>query len=314
MPQTFEGKISKNIIAGIAITTMIFIVSVHLSVFGFFCALLLPLPVLFYRSKLGRTAGVAIPAGSVLVMAVIFGRISVDILFFSELLLAGFVLSELIEMNLSVERTVLYACGVVLLTGLAFLILHSNFSQKGIVPLVSQYVGENLRLTLMLYREMGVSEESIRIISDSLEHIQYVLVRILPSLAVSLVLFVVWVTLLMARPILKLRGLFCPDFGSLSLWKVPDTLVWAVIGCGGILLVPDSAFKIFGMNGLIILMMIYFFGGIAIVSFYFKKKKFPLALRFFLYSLIALQQFILLFVIGLGFFDMWLNFRKLEKK
>jgi uncharacterized protein YybS (DUF2232 family) len=68
------------------------------------------------------------------------------------------------------------------------------------------------------------------------------------------------------------------------------------------------------MNGLIILMMVYFFGGIAIVSFYFEKKKFPLALRFFLYSLIALQQFILLFVIGLGFFDMWLNFRKLERK
>jgi hypothetical protein len=34
-------------------------------------------------------------------------------------------------------------------------------------------------------------------------------------------------------------------------------------------------------------------------------------LRLFLYSLIALQQIVLLIVVALGFFDMWLNFRKL---
>jgi hypothetical protein len=35
-------------------------------------------------------------------------------------------------------------------------------------------------------------------------------------------------------------------------------------------------------------------------------------LRVFLYSLIALQQVVLIVIIGLGLFDMWLNFRKLE--
>jgi uncharacterized protein YybS (DUF2232 family) len=63
-------------------------------------------------------------------------------------------------------------------------------------------------------------------------------------------------------------------------------------------------------------MTIYFFQGIAIISFYFEKKRFPRLLRIVLYSLIALQQVVLLVVVGLGFFDMWLNFRKLgvEKK
>jgi hypothetical protein len=31
-----------------------------------------------------------------------------------------------------------------------------------------------------------------------------------------------------------------------------------------------------------------------------------------LYSLIVVQQFLLLLVIGMGFFDTWLNFRKLD--
>jgi hypothetical protein len=35
-------------------------------------------------------------------------------------------------------------------------------------------------------------------------------------------------------------------------------------------------------------------------------------LRIFLYSLVALQQIIVLIVIGIGLFDTWLNFRKIE--
>jgi uncharacterized protein YybS (DUF2232 family) len=82
------------------------------------------------------------------------------------------------------------------------------------------------------------------------------------------------------------------------------------------LIIPERTVKLFGINGLLILMTIYFFQGIAIISFYFEKKRFPRLLRIVLYSLIALQQVVLLVVVGLGFFDMWLNFRKLgvEKK
>ena len=83
---------------------------------------------------------------------------------------------------------------------------------------------------------------------------------------------------------------------------------------GGMLLFPVRAVKMLGLNGLIVFMSIYFFGGIAIVAYFFDKKKFPRLLRTFLYSLIALQQFVLLIVIGIGFFDTWLNFRKIELK
>jgi uncharacterized protein YybS (DUF2232 family) len=68
--------------------------------------------------------------------------------------------------------------------------------------------------------------------------------------------------------------------------------------------------KLLAVNGLMMLMTVYFFGGIAIVSFYFEKKRFPVIVRVMIYSLIAFQQIFLLLVIGLGFFDMWLNFRK----
>ena len=142
--------------------------------------------------------------------------------------------------------------------------------------------------------------------------IQYVLVRIIPAFAVVTSLFVTWTTLLIARPILKSRNLTVPVYGPLNRWRAPDHLVWGVIGCGATLLVSAKGLKMVGLNGLLIFMTIYFFQGIAIVSFFFEKKNFPRAVRFFLYSLIALQQMALLVVIGFGFFDMWLNFRKLD--
>ena len=303
---------SKDIVSGIAITILIFAVAVYMPIIGFFCALFIPLPVLFYRTKLGRAYGAIIPAATVVIMVSVIGKISVDVLVFSELMLLGFMLSELFELNLTLEKTVLYACGVVLLAAFGCLFFYSGIASTGMTDLITAYVAKNLELTLTLYQSMGVSEESIRMISDSIEHIQYVLVRIIPAFSVISTLFISWATLLCARPILRSRGLFYPAFGPLNQWKAPEQLVWGAIGCGLILLVASGGVKIIGLNGLLILMTVYFFQGIAVTSFFFEKKKFPRMLRVFLYSLIGLQQIVLLIVIGLGFFDIWLNFRKLD--
>ena len=80
------------------------------------------------------------------------------------------------------------------------------------------------------------------------------------------------------------------------------------------MLLADGLFQALGLNSLIILATVYFFQGIAIVAFYFERMRFPRLVRIVLYSLIAMQQLILLIVIGIGFFDMWLNFRRLGKE
>ena len=312
MPQTFTREISKDILTGVTITMAIITLAVYIPIIGFFCSLFLPLPVLFYRSKLGRKTGLIVPAAAMAILVILAGGLSIDVVFFLEMLLLGFLLSELFEMNLSVEKTVLYACGGVLLTGFTGLVIYSNLSATGIYSLVSAYIAQNLEMTVAVYRGMGASEEFINKFSTSLDQIQYGLIRIIPAMVAASFLMVTWSNLLMARPFLKRRGLFYPDFGALKLWKGPDYLVWVLIGCGGLLMLPGNTLKIIGLNGLLVLLMIYFFQGIAIVSFFFEKKQFPRMLRIFLYSLIAIQQIVLLVVIGLGVFDMWLNFRKIK--
>jgi len=310
--QTMSRETYRDVLTGVMITMAIITVSVYMPLIGFFCSLFLPLPVLFYRSKLGRKIGLIVPGAAMTILLVLAGGISIDVVFFLEMLFLGFLLSELFEMNLSVEKTVMYACGGVLLTGVVGLVLYSNLSATGIYSLVSIYIAQNLEMTVALYQGMGASEEFVQKFSDSLEQIQYGLIRIIPAMVTASFLLVTWSNLLMARPILKSRGLFIPEFGALKLWKAPDYLIWVLIGCGGLLMLPGSTLKIVGLNILLVLLMIYFFQGIAIVSFFFEKKQFPRLLRVFFYTLIAIQQIVLLVVIGLGIFDMWINFRKLK--
>ena len=304
----------KDIVNGVLITSLIFFISVFIPIVGFVGALFIPLPVLFYRLKLGRKTGAIIPIISSLIMVILIGDVSLDVLFFAGLFLIGFILGEMIELNLSIEKTILYACGCVLISGLIGLLLFSMLSGEGIYTIVSNYVAKNLELTMLLYQNMGMSDESIQMISSSLDKIHDALVKIIPALVSVSTLFVAWTSILIAKPVLIRRSLFYPDFGPLNVWQAPEYLVWGVIGCGLALFIPSASIKIIGLNGLLILMAVYFFQGIAIVSFYFNKKQFPRVIRIFLYTLIAVQQLILIAVIGLGFFDMWFNFRKLGKQ
>jgi uncharacterized protein YybS (DUF2232 family) len=304
---------AKDIVNGVLITSLIFFISVFIPIIGFFGALIIPLPILYYRLKLGRKNGVFIPLISGSILYIVIGGISADALFFVELLLIGFLLGELIESNFPIEKTILYTTGAVLFSGLLGLIVYGILSGQGIYAIVSEYVTKNLELTMVLYQSMGMSEENIHLIDRFLADIQPLIVQIIPAMVTASTLFVAWTNILIARPVLKRRSLSYPDFGPLNMWKAPEYLVWGVIGCGLALFLPEPTIKTIGQNGLLILMTVYFFQGIAIVSFYFEKKRLPRFIRFFLYTLIAVQHLILLAVIGLGFFDMWVNFRRLGK-
>ena len=314
MPQAVLKEVLKDIATGIAITSILFAASIKSPVLGFFCTFLVPLPTFFYRSKFGRKIGIAVPGFTIIAMIIILGGFAFDVFFFIELLLIGFVLSELIELKLSIEKTFIYACIVVLSSSILVVLFYSNITGIQVGSLLSAYIVKNLELTLELYKNMGMPEENIHMISSSMESFQYVLIRIFPALAIASTLFIIWTSLMLAKPLLKTRNLFYPDFGQLNLWKTQEYLVWIAIACGILLLIPDKAVRLIGINGIIILMTIYFFQGMAIVSFYFAKKQFPRLLRFFLYSLIAIWQVILLIVVILGFFDIWFNFRKVKIK
>jgi uncharacterized protein YybS (DUF2232 family) len=312
VPQIASIENMKDMAIGIGITLTLFYLTLYSPILGFLCIVCIPLPTLYYRAKLGRKNGLLVPILAIFALVLSLGGWSLDIVYFLELTFIGFILYEFFELRLSIEKTLSFTCIAVLFAGALFVFLYSVASSTGVQTLVAEYIRENLEATVALYRDIGMSEDNVRMITDSLDRIQAVFVRILPALLIVSTLFLSWVNLLIARPLLRSRNLDYPDFGRLNRWKAPEVLVWFVIGSGLMVLVPASAIRFMGLNALLVMMTIYFFQGIAIVAYWFDKKEFPRFLRVLIYSLIALQQILALVVVCMGFFDMWLNFRRLE--
>lgn len=310
---TIQGEITKDIVRGIAFTCFIFAISFFIPFFAFFSIMLIPLPILLYRAKLGRKYGAWVPLISLIFMTMITGGMNFYVLLFAELMLLGYVMADIFERRLSVEKTILYSSGIVLFTGFFVLSVYANIMQKSLGGMASEYMAKIIDLAIVIYGKMGMPEENIRLFEKLKDEINYVLVRLLPATAAATMIFLSWATLLMSKRMLTVKGLSYPDFGALNRWKAPDHMAWAAIASAALVILPTTMpLRLIGISAAIVLMTIFFFQGIAVVSFHFEKKDFPLALRVLIYSLIALQHFFLLFVIGMGFFDIWIDFRKLK--
>ncbi len=303
---------TKDIINGIVLTSVIVAISVAVPIIGFFFVMFVPLPTFFFRTKLGRKGAAVIPIAVTVLAVLVIGGFSLDVFFLIALFILGFGLGELFELGVTIEKTVCYPSLAVWLVSSIFLLFYSFMSDVDVIALISEYVASNLNHTLTLYKEMGMPEETIQMLDRSMPQIQYVLIRIIPGMVMASTLFVTWMNILVAKPLYMLKQLRFPDFGPLNRWKSPEILIWGVIAAGVMLLIPDKTIKIFGINALLIFFVIYFFQGIAIVAFFFEKKKLPGMLKVALYSLIGFQQILLFLIACMGFFDAWLDIRKLN--
>jgi uncharacterized protein YybS (DUF2232 family) len=194
--QTVPQDAPKEIVKGIGFTSLIFGICFYIPFLGFIISMLIPIPILFYRLKLGRKNGSLVAAGTFLVISFFTGSVFFDIFFFALLLILGLVLGEMFERNYRSKKPSLYACLALWSTVAATLIYVSLTSGIQIITLVSNFVGKNLQASLDFYEKIGMPQEHIQMIQDSSDLIQYALVRIIPGMVTAGSLLVVWINLL----------------------------------------------------------------------------------------------------------------------
>lgn len=298
-------RMLKEISIGISLCTLIFGVIYAFPLLGVFALLFLPLPVLFYRLKLGRGSGAAVVVLSFFVLLMITRGLAFDILYFGSLLMTGFFLGECIERHYPIQKTMILT--TLLVAGAAFTAfgLYTAFQGQNMAALAAEYLSRYLTLTAEIYSEMGMEQDQIQMLNNAF-------VMVLPGMFLVSYLATLWLNILIIRNLLLKKGITLKSMAQLNCYRVPEYLVWAVILLGLALMLPGEAARAVSINCLIVLMLVYFFQGIAVVSFFFQKKNSPMFLRVLCYSLIAVQIYVLIMVILLGFFDNWLNFRKLD--
>ena len=314
MQSTKPWQLAKDVGNGIAIICLLFAVSLILPIAGFIGAMLIPLPIMYYRTKSGRRPGLIIAGVALSIMMGVMGGFSLDGIFFVQLLLIGLTLGECIQYQARIEQAVGLTCIVVLAALGGTLLVAGTIQGGGPVGVVTEYITRNLELSIALYKDMGMPAETVTTVEASKERIAYVFVRVVPAIVTATIIFVSWANLVIGGALFRRRQLPFPDYGRLNRWSAPEVTIWLPIISGLLLMIPAGGVKLIGINGLLIACVIYFLQGIAIVSYLFEKKNVPRFFRVFFYTLIVVQQVIALIVIGLGLFDMWIDIRKIKKQ
>ena len=94
---------------------------------------------------------------------------------------------------------------------------------------------------------------------------------------------------------------------------IPDKVVYVFIAAGLMTLMPVDGVKSWCYNILIILVFIYFLGGLSILSWFLNQMGVPLAFKILLYVLVMIYWPFSLVTAGAGLFDQWFDFRKLRR-
>jgi uncharacterized protein YybS (DUF2232 family) len=279
-------------------------------------SLLTPLPFLYYATKLGLYQGAKVVFFTILAVGLIANLAGYPQIIFLclEFSLLGLIISETFRREYTIGFTIFWGTAFMLIIGAVILGLIGLTRNMGPIALILNYFQSNMNETIQTYEEMGWDQEKILQFKEYLKILIEVIKKVYPALMIVGTGFVVWINIVISRPLFKLINLKYPEFGPMDRWHAPDQMVWGVIASGFALFLSIPGVKLVAINGLIVMLAIYVFHGLAILLFFLNKYRVPSWLRFGIYFLIFFQQIFLIVLALAGLFDQWINFRKFRTK
>lgn len=160
-----------------------------------------------------------------------------------------------------------------------------------------------------MYRDLGMAPEQLADLEARREELAQGALHFFPAMLV-IGASALWI----ANLRISARWAAWPQLSSLCRWRLPDVLIWALIGSGFALFAPHPIAAVIAANVFAIVIACYFAQGLAIVSYFFQRYGLPRGLRGATYLVIAFQQVAAALVVALGVFDLWGDFRHLSAR
>jgi uncharacterized protein YybS (DUF2232 family) len=225
------------------------------------------------------------------------------------------VLGEAARQEWAPERSIALAAAAGALAALAVFILGGAFSGQGLGQVWESYWQGEVDLVLGIYGQNAMETGAGEQLRRSLMETGRVIMRLAPGVLAAATLLMAWANFLFARSLARRGSFLSAVFGqSLALFKAPERLVWIFIAAAGLMVIAEGWWYWLGANLVVILSVVYFFQGLAIIAHWLEKKKAPRLLRAGIYVLVAMEFFLAVFVAAAGLFDLWFDFRRLKKQ
>lgn len=305
-------EITKSFFLALVSTMLLFISGVAIPVVGVLLIPLVPQPALAFGLKWGKGNGITLLLLSILALFFLGGKeLAVG---YSLLALMTGLLFFSLGRGWSIES---FVAGTAMgMLAAAFAVLMYSFGSLSTLQQVLRTVlRENLEVSLKVYEKVGFSGEGLDVLKDRAPQIIDMVLRMMPALVFVGFVGVILINLFfLYRRFPAYRSLLIST-GDVREWKSPEWLVWCLILSGFFLFLPGwETAKAFALNFFLVIAVFYFLQGLAIIAYYFHHKNVPYFLRSLAYVLIVFEQFFTIFVVGLGLFDLWGDFRRLKKK
>ena len=274
---------------------------------------LAPLPVLLISWRSGELAAGALALAGAVVIFYLHPALETiwQNLGFLNLLLMGVMLASLQGRGVTAPQAIMVT--VAALTVGALLLFLGQAFYMGISPqdLLAQKTAEVMATVGKVMGETAEGAPVSLVPGVAPAQVEALLQRLLPGLLVTNMALVAWLNVVLSRQIIFLLGWGAAD-PPLYHWAAPEWLIFVLLGSGFLLLVPVAGARFFGLNLLMVVAVLYFCQGVAVVATWFHRLGLPRLLRMIGYPLLFLNPFFFV-IITLGLLDLWLDFRRLHQ-
>lgn len=298
--------------AHLSVLLLIF-TAAHLNPLGsMLAAILAPLPVLLTGWRLKDKAALALVLAGIAIMLAL--RPGLETLWqnlgFLSLLLMGLLLSVLQNRGLSPTRSIFVT--VLILNGLALMLLVGQALYQGI-PLQALLAQRGAEIMQTVHQVLGEGGSTVPLIPGVPQaEAELILQGLLPGLLVTNTGLVAWLNVVLLRQLTVVATGRKPE-PPLYYFALPEWLIFGALGTGFMMFLPVAPLRVISLNLLLILVVLYFCQGVAVVSAWFNRLGLPRILRVIGYPLMFLNPLFLL-IITLGVMDLWLDFRRLHQQ
>jgi uncharacterized protein YybS (DUF2232 family) len=279
---------------------------------GMLTGIFAPFPAAYTRVMYGRLPAVIVTLGAAAAVSLLFG-VFAGTLYLGMCSITGFVMPELLVRGISGSRSlfVTTAINMAVLTGAVF--LYSISSGVDLQHLLSAEITNSLKQATEMYKKGGVQGEDLELVKQTMTTVAALLHRLYPALItiMFIVISICNLALLKKTTAASTQSLAIDEFNS---FKNPDLMVWVVITTGFALLLPGQLVTASAQNILLVVAVLYFFQGLAVVKTVIERQALAGILRIGLYIMLIFQPYLATFVAAIGLCDLWVDFRTPKKQ
>lgn len=167
---------------------------------------------------------------------------------------------------------------------------------------------------IQVLEKSGETPENLADFRKSVEEAVPTIARLFPSIILISTLVGAVLNFLVVRYVwLRFYSRKYFDGIDVSRWMLPDVVVWVLIASVGSIFFGPGISQILGMNLAAVLIFLYFLQGLSVVTHILKTKAFPKWVWIIVFILIPLNPMFFGLVVGMGLFDIWVDFRKIRE-